>query len=96
MSKPPQIPPGPGAEQIVSVKKRVNGWVILAIVAVCGLILMPIVMGAKWLGTRIDFGAAAGTLDADVVKAQAAGVPLVASDLNPNPPIKPEDNAAPL
>jgi hypothetical protein len=44
----------------------------------------------------VDFPFAAAGLNREVARAKVNKIPMVREDLNPNPPVKPDENAAPL
>lgn len=91
----PRVRDGLGVEPIHQPKTRVNWILVGAIVFAFILVLLPWMMGFRVFNPKRDLGTAAGSLDEDVVRAKAAGVPLIASDLAPDPPVLPSENAAP-
>ncbi len=50
----------------------------------------------RYLSGQADYEEAAAKLDAEVAKAKEVGVPLVAKDLAPDPPVRDDENAATL
>ena len=75
--------------------RRSRPILIGAIILASAMVLLPLIFGIRWLSPRFDLPSAAGSLDADILKAKAAGIPMVASDLAPVPSIPPSENAAP-
>jgi hypothetical protein len=69
-------------------RKVLIGWVV-GVLLFCGL--------GGWATWRFsDFGQADAELDRAIADAKAAGLPWVAEDMNPKPPVKDEENAAPF
>lgn len=72
---------------------RVTIWIVATILVVCG----GGGSGALYFGCGpLDIGPAAREADEAAIAYRKAGLPWEAKDLQPNPPVAPNDNAAPI
>src|SRR5690349_9413966 len=69
--------------------------IFLKILKWTGIMILLAVLGLYGF-VRYDFYSAAVKLPQLETRAKELGLPLTPEDMKPNPPVKPEDNAAPL